>query len=246
MQVQVNHTKIQFFCLFPVLCLKKKNLCAIPQKWAFERGVSLTMREKTHFWRSSGTCMYAHSSRAFLYCHNCCHLIKPPLRRPCRRRGWDLCVYVCMHKNKIKKLWHHCHEQLVSSTPSRENSFNTTHKSSDSSKRNSKDSNNGSKAKTIKGTWKHSKEKGTSKQGFKKGISQTEIKGVFHLHKSSINVSTYITGASMQAAGSLDLSSVATPPSPIKGGDCPSSIDSPIFKKSKTSGDNQSVISSPC
>ena len=49
----------------------------------------------------------------------------------------------------------------------------------------------------------------------------------------------------MQAAGSLDLSSEATPPSPIKGGDCPSSIDSLIFKKSKPSGDNQSVNRSP-
>ena len=118
MQVQVNHTKTQFFCLFPVLCLKKKNLCTIPQKWAFERGVSLTMREKTHFWRSSGTCMYANSSQAILYCHNGHHrLIKPPLRQFCHRRGWDLCVYVCMHKNKIKKLWHHCHEQLILSTP---------------------------------------------------------------------------------------------------------------------------------
>ena len=26
-------------------------------------------------------------------------------------------VYVCMYKNKIKKLWHHCHEQLILSTP---------------------------------------------------------------------------------------------------------------------------------
>ena len=92
--------------------------------------------------------------------------------------------------------------------PPREVGLNTTHKSSDSSKRNSKGNNNDSKAKTIKGTRKHSKEKGTSKQDFKKGISQTEIKGVFRLHKSSIDVSTYITGASTQAAGSLDLSSV--------------------------------------
>ena len=32
---------------------------------------------------------------AFFYCHNSCHhrLIKPPPNRPCRRRGWDLCVY---------------------------------------------------------------------------------------------------------------------------------------------------------
>ena len=130
--------------------------------------------------------------------------------------------------------------------PPREVGLNTTHKSSDSSKRNSKDSNNDSKAKTIIGTRKHSKEKGFSKQGFKKGISQTEIKGVFRLHKSSINVSTYITGASMQAAGSLDLSSVTAPPSPIEKKGCLPDMSSPIFKKSKPSVDNQSVISSPC
>ena len=171
MQVQVNHTKKQSFCLFPVLCLKKKkDLYTIPRLWAFEKGVSLTMREKlTSDVPQGHACMHT-APWAFFYCHNCCHhrLIKPPPNRPCRRRGWDLCVYVCMHKNKIKKLWHHCHEQLILSTPPREVGLNITHKSSDSSKHNSKDSNNGSKAKTIKGTWKHSKEKGFSMKDLRK------------------------------------------------------------------------------
>ena len=52
--------------------------------------------------------------------------------------------------------------------PPREVGLNTTHKSSDSSKRNSKDSNNDSKAKTIKGTRKHSKEKGFSMKDLRK------------------------------------------------------------------------------
>ena len=50
----------------------------------------------------------------------------------------------------------------------------------------------------------------------------------------------------MQAGGSLNFSSMTTPPSPVEGGDCLSNMGSPILKKSKPSVDDQNINGSPC
>ena len=79
----------------------------------------------------------------------------------------------------------------------------------------------------------------------KKAFHKLKSRQSFVFTKSSINVSTYITGASMQAAGSLDLSSVTALFLQLKRRAVHQTWAHQSSKKSKLSVGNQSVINPP-
>ena len=185
---------------------------------------------------------------AFFYCHNSCHhrLIKPPPNRPCRRRGWDLCVYVCMHKNKIKKLWHHCHEQLILSTPLQGKLASTpltnlltrpsvTARTATMTVKPKPSKVHGSTAKKRVSAWRTLESSLTNRNQGSLSSSQ-KLHWCLHLHYRSLHAGSWVTRSFISDC----------PPSPIEKKGCLPDMGSPIFKKSKPSVDNQSVISSPC